>query len=279
MVGMVFTIACVQVSGASTDTHADSSPPAAESKIPSELRDIGVSERLGAQVSISDASFKDEEGQPVKLADYFHKGRPVLLALVYYECPNLCNFMLNGLVKSLKTLDWTPGGNFDIVAISINPKETPELAKAKKASYIKAYGRPESAPAWHFLTGEESQSRKIAWDVGFGFRYDPNEKQYAHSAVLFVLTPEGKVSRYLYGIEYQNKDLKLALLEASNGKIGTVIERFLLFCYQYDPHLRQYSVYLTRLMQAGCGLTLVFFGGYLGLFWLRQRKKEPNFNV
>jgi protein SCO1/2 len=180
--------------------------------------------------------------------------------------------MLNGLVKSLKTLDWTPGPNFEIVTISVNPKETFELAGQKKDSYIRAYGRPEAASAWHFLTGEESQSRKIASEVGFGYRYDPDEKQYAHSAVLFVLTPEGKVSRYLYGIEYQNKDLKLALLEASNGKIGNVIERFLLFCYRYDPHLRQYSVYLTRLMQTACGLTILVFGGYLGLFWRRQRK-------
>ncbi len=235
-------------------------------------KEIGVTEHLGNQIEIGDYSFKDETGKTVQLSDYFNKGHPVLLSLVYYECPNLCNFMLNGLVTSLKQLDWTPGEKFEIVTISINPHETSDLASRKKTSYINAYGRPEAASGWHFLTGEESQIRKLSSEVGFGYRYDPVEKQYAHSAVLFALTPQGKISRYLYGIEFQNKDLRLALLEASNGKIGTVVDRLLLFCYRYDPQTRKYSVYLTKLMQAGCGGTAVVFGGYLMVFWRRQRK-------
>jgi protein SCO1/2 len=142
----------------------------------------------------------------------------------------------------------------------------------KKESYIKAYGRPEAASGWHFLTGEESQIKKLADQVGFGYRYDEKEKQYAHSAAMYVLTPEGKISRYLYGVEYPNKDLRLALLEASNGKIGTVVDRFLLFCYRYDPNTRSYSIYLTKLMQTACGATMLIFGSYLFVFWRRQRK-------
>jgi protein SCO1/2 len=241
-------------------------------EIPAELKGIGITEHLGSHVSISQLTFKDESGRSVALSEYFKKGRPVLLALVYYECPNLCNFMLNGLVTSLKKLDWTPGEKFEIVAVSINPREGSELAIRKKDSYIKAYGRPQSAQGWHFLTGEEPQIQKLASEVGFGYRYDNREKQYAHSAAIFALTPDGKISRYLYGVEYPTRDLRLGLLEASSGKIGTVVDRFLLFCYRYDPLTRSYSIYLTKLMQVACGATTLIFGSYLFVFWRRQRK-------
>ena len=161
---------------------------------------------------------------------------------------------------------------FEIVSVSINPRETPALATRKKESYLKAYGRPQAASGWHFLTGDEAQIQKLAAEVGFGYRYDSQEKQYAHSAALFVLTPEGKISRYLYGIEFPVKDFRLALLEATRGKIGTVVDRILLFCYRYDPYTRSYSVYLAKLMQAGCGATILIFGSYLFVFWRRQRK-------
>jgi len=243
-----------------------------QQSIPPELAGIGITEHLGDTVSLSSLKFKNELGEVKPLSDYFKRGHPVVLTLVYYQCPNLCNFMLNGLLDGLKTFEWTPGNQFDIVTISINPNETPELAEKKKQSYMKAYSRPEAASGWHFLTGEESQIKQLAKEVGFGYRYDPVEKQYAHSAALYVLTPEGKISRYLYGIEYPNRDLRLALLEASRGKIGTVVDRFLLFCYRYDPHTRKYSVYLTRIMQSACGATVVLFGGYLFIFWRRQRK-------
>ena len=240
--------------------------------VPDELARSGVTEHLGATLPISDYFFKDEDDKVVHLSDYFKGGRPVLLTLVYYECPNLCNFMLNGLVTSLKKLDWTVGEKFEIVSVSINPRETPELARRKKEAYLRAYGRSTSVSGWHFLTGTEDQIHKLAEDVGFGYQYVPEEKQYAHSAVIPVLTPEGRISRYLYGIEFLVRDLRMALLEASHGKIGTVVDRLVLFCYRYDPKTRKYSVYLTHLMQMGCGLTVLIFGSYLMLFWRRQRK-------
>lgn len=253
---------------------------AVRTEIKPQVSEIGVTEHLGDQISISDLKFQDEQGKPVVLGDYFKRGKPVLLTLVYYQCPNLCNFLLNGLLASLKSFEWTPGDQFELVTVSIHPKETPELADKKKASYLSAYDRPTAdlltiAQGWHFLTvqkGQEDQVQKLAEEVGFHYQYDPSEKQYAHSAVIYALTPEGKISRYLYGIEFPQKSLKLALLEASSGKIGSVVDRILLFCYRYDPQSRKYSVYLTKLMQAGCGGTMIVFGGYLIAFWRRQRK-------
>jgi protein SCO1/2 len=248
-------------------------------EIPTELKGVGFTEHLGAPVSIDALHFKDETGQDLPLATYFRKGRPVILALMYYECPNLCSFMLNGLTTSLKSLDWTPGERFDIVTVSINPKETPDLAAKKKAAYVESYGRKQSAPGWHFLTGEESQIEKLASQVGFGYRWDEREKQYAHGSAIYVLTPEGKISRYLYGIDFRPTDLRLSLVEASNGTIGTVVDRFLLFCYHYDPQTRRYSVVVNRVMETGCGGTVLFFGSYLAVFWRREKKRQKGLDL
>ncbi len=240
--------------------------------LPDELKESGVIEHLGAQVGPDDYSLTDEDGHPVRLSQFFGKGKPVLLTLVYYQCPNLCNFMLNGLVTSLKNLDWSAGEKFEIVSVSIDPTETFDLARRKKEGYLRAYGRSSAQNGWHFLTGSEDQVKKLAAAVGFGYKYVPEEKQYAHSAVIPVLTPSGVISRYLYGIEFRKSDLRMALLEASSGKIGTVVDRLLLFCYRYDPKTRKYSVYLNSLMQLSACLTVLAFGGYLAIFWRRQRK-------
>ena len=254
----------------------DQTSESVSSKIPDELKGVGITEHLGDQVFIQDYKFKDESGREVQLSDYFQKGRPVLLNFVYYGCHNLCNFLLNGVTKTLKELsrepDWVPGTQFEVVTLSIDAHETSEHAARAKKGYLEKYGHPAAEAGWHFLTGDEKQIRELTSQVGFGYRWDEKEQQYAHSAAIFALTPDGKISRYLYGIEFRPQDLKLALLEASNGKIGTVVERFLLFCYRYDPKTRKYSVYLTKLMQAGCGGTILVFGGYLAVFWRRQRK-------
>lgn len=240
---------------------------------PAALQDVGIKEHLGSKISVGSLHFKNEKGETVALSSFFSSHRPVLLTLVYFECPNLCNLVLNGLVKSLQDLEWQPGKQFDIVAVSINPSEKPELAAAKKEAYVKLYGKPESAAGWHFLTGDEAQIRQLASEVGFLYKKDGAE--YAHAAAMYALTPEGKISRYLYGIEFKPTDLKMALLEASNGKIGTVIDRILLFCYHYDPVTRKYSIYLTRVMSGGMAGTAVFFGAYLAVFWNRERRRRP----
>lgn len=245
-------------------------------EVPPELQGAAITERLGSPVSIENLRFRDETGSDVVLKDYFRPGRPVLLNLGYYGCPTLCGLVLNGLIDSLKGFEWTPGQQFELLTLSIDPKEEPRLARAKKNSSLSSYGKSGAESGWHFLTGDESQIRALTEQVGFGYRWNAQEKQWAHSAALIVLTPEGKISRYLYGIQYAPKDLKFALLEASSGKIGTVIDRILLFCYRYDPVTRKYSVVLTRVMQAGGASTVLVFGAYLALFWRRQRQERES---
>ena len=240
--------------------------------VPKELQDAGIVEKLGAQVAIDDLRFTNEAGAVVPLSTYFRKGKPVVLNLVYYECPGLCSLVLNGLTQTLRELDWTPGNQFDVVTVSIDHREDAKLATTKKANYLKEYGRPEAAPGWHFLTGDEASIRALATQVGFGFKWDEKEQQYAHGAAIFALTPDARLSRILYGINYKVQDFRLSLLEASDGKIGTVIDRIILFCFRYNPMTRSYSLYLTNLMKGVSALTVLVGGTYLFIFWNRQRR-------
>lgn len=269
------TLCMLHVSPASAQSES-TAVQSSGAKVPDELKGIGVTEHLGEQVAIQDLKFQDELGKDVKLAQYFKGNRPVLLTLVYYECPNLCTFVLNALVDTMKGIPFTPGKEFDIVTVSINPKEKPEIAAKKKEAYLESYGRKEAASGWHFLTGQEAQIQALAKQVGFGYRWDPNEQQYAHSAVLFLLSPDGKITRYLYGIAWQPRDLKFALMEASQGRVGSVVDRILLFCYQYNPMTRKYSLYLTKVMQAGSAGSVLFVSGYMAVFWRRQRRGKSD---
>ncbi len=242
-------------------------------KIPKELEEIGIDSKLGAKISVDELSFKNEEDEVVKLSRYFDGKTPVILNLVYFKCPSLCNFLLNGLMDSLKKFNWSVGKQFKIVTISINPREKPKLAKAKKKNYLAQYNRTTAEAGWHFLTGEESQIKKLTSQVGFKYRYDQKQKEYAHGAAIWVLTPEAKISRVLYGIQFGERDLRLALVEASDGKIGSIIDRVLLFCYHYDPQERKYSLVAFRLVQAGSAGILVLLGGYLIVFWRRENRR------
>ncbi|MCM2277753.1 MAG: SCO family protein [Oligoflexia bacterium] len=242
-------------------------------EVPPELKEVGISERLGSRVSLEKLEFRDESGRKVRLAEYFRAGRPVVLNLAYYGCPTLCGFIFQGMVKAFQELDWVPGQRFEVVTVSIDPREKPELAGSKKKSLVEAVARPGIERGWHFLTGSEDQIRALAGEVGFGYRYVAADQQYAHPAALILLTPEGKVSRYVYGIEYPPRDLKLSLIEASSGRLGTIIDRVLLFCYRYDPVTRRYSVIATRLVQAGSAVLIIALGLYLALFWRKQRRE------
>lgn len=241
--------------------------------LPPALKDVGITEHLGDQISLNEFNFRDEAGQAVKLSQFFERKKPVLLVFVYFECPSLCGLLLNGLLSSLKEFKWTPGQEFEIVTVSINPKEGPELALKKKETYLSAYGRPGASSGWHFLTGEESQIKSLAAKIGFGYRYVEEEKQFAHSAALFILTPGGKISRYLYGIQFSEKDLRLSLVEASEGRVGSIVDRFLLFCYRYDPLSRSYSLVLTRVLQAAAAGTVVLLGLILSFLWRSERRR------
>jgi protein SCO1/2 len=240
--------------------------------VPGPLARVGIEEKLDAALPLS-LVFKDDSGRDVTLGSYFRPGHPVLLTLNYYRCPMLCTLELDGLVAGLNELPWTIGNEFDVVTVSIDPKEAPPLARAKKQSYLGAYGRPEGATGWHFLTGPRSSIEALAETVGFQFAYDAETDQYAHAAVIVLVTPEGRVSRYLYGVRFEPKTLTLALTEASNGKIGSAWERFLLYCYHYDSRQGRYSLAAMKLMRAGGIATVLIFGAVLSSLWLRERRK------
>lgn len=230
---------------------------------------IGIDQRLNHQVPL-DLAFVDENGRDVKLRDYMGK-RPVLLALVYYECPMLCTQVLNGVTGALKVLSFDVGKEFDVVAVSINPREGPGLAAAKKQAYVDRYGRPDTADGWHFLTGREENIRALANAVGFRYEYDEEIKQYAHGAGIELLTPKGVIARYFYGIEYSPRDIRLGIVEASEEKIGSPIDSVLLLCYHYDPATGKYGATAITMVRIGAVATMIAFAAFLFVSLRRER--------
>lgn len=246
-------------------------PAAAQDVVPTALQNVDVEERLGNLVPL-DVPFKDENGREVRLRDYLSPDRPVLLVPAYYECPMLCNLVFNGLIKVINEMSLTLGTDYRVVTFSINPKETAEDAARRQRGHLQALGKPDAGAHWSFLTGEEPSIRAVADAIGFKYTYDAATGQYAHSAAMVALTPEGKVSRYLYGIEFPSKDTTLALVEASGGKVGTSFDRFLLNCYQYDPAKRTYGLYIKGFLQTGGLLVFLALAILLGRFWYREFK-------
>jgi protein SCO1/2 len=232
------------------------------------LEKVGVDQKLDAQLS-PDLTFRDETGKTVRLKDYLGS-RPLLLSLVYYECPGLCTMTLNGVARSLKPLKFTPGKEFDVLTVSFDPREGPELAAAKKDRYIQMYGKPEAASGWHFLTGDEANTKALCEAVGFRYTYDESTKEFAHAAAIMVITPQGKVSRYFYGLEYSTRDLEFGLMEASSERIGSLADGAVLYCYTYNPASGKYSLSILRVMRVGAVLTLVALGGFIALALRRE---------
>ena len=247
-------------------------------KLPSELIDIGIKEKLGSKINL-DLKFKNELGQDVRLGDYFKADKPVLLTIVYYRCPNLCNYHLNGLTRVLKNLNWNAGKEFEIVAVSMDPNETPDMASNKKNAYVQEYERPGTANGWHFLTGTESAVKTLTNEIGFQYKWNPKTKQWIHTAAAYVLTPTGVLSRYLLGIEFDARNLKLSMLDASKGKIGNFVDRFALFCFQFDPDRNIYTLYAYNLMRFSAGATVVILAAFLVPFWLRQKRSKETKGV
>jgi protein SCO1 len=225
---------------------------------PAELRDVGYDQRLGERAPL-DVTLRDEAGHPVTLGQFFSK-RPVVLSIVYYDCPMLCTLTLNALASALATLSFDVGREFEVVTVSFDSREGPELARAKKAAYLQRYKRAGAEAGWHFLTGDEASLRRLTAAVGFRYAWDERTKQFAHPAGLVVLTPDGRISRYLYGVEYAPKDLKLALMESSAGRIGSAIDQVLLYCYRYDPLTGRYGAVIMRIVRVAALFTLVGLG-------------------
>jgi protein SCO1/2 len=229
---------------------------------PELLKDVSIDQRLNDQVPLN-LQFHDEHGHSVSLAQFFTPGKPVVLSLVYFSCPMLCTEELNGLDRSLKLIPMSVGKDFQVVTVSIDPTDEPILAEAKRDLYTGMYGRPGAAAGWHFLTGENSQIKTLADSIGYHYAYDPDSKQYAHAALIVVLTGEGKISRYFYGVTYPSRDLRFGLEQASDGKIGSPVDQVLLFCYHYDPHTGKYGLLISRVLQLGGAVTLLALGGLI----------------
>jgi protein SCO1/2 len=230
------------------------------STVPAPLREVGFDQNLNRSVPL-DIPFVDEQGRSVRLGEYFGR-RPVVLALVYYECPMLCTQVLNSLGSTLNVLALDPGKDFEVVTVSFDPRETPTLAAAKKTSYLERYKRQGAAEGWHFLTGDQTSIDRLTKAVGFRYVWDAELKQFAHPTGITVLTPQGRLARYLFGIEYGPRDLRFAIVEASAGKVGTPVDQVLLYCYHYDPTAGRYSFLVMRIIRiagAATALALAMF--------------------
>jgi protein SCO1/2 len=243
-------------------------------ELPQVLQKVGVAQHLNQQLPL-DASFVDETGKSVKLGDYFGK-HPAILSLVYYTCPMLCSEELNGLTSSLEMVKLTPGKDFDVVVISIDPSDTPEQAAKSKALYVKRYGRPETAAGWHFLTGQRPAIDAVTNAVGFGYVRVPGPdgklSQFAHASSIEIVTPEGKLAQYYLGVEYSPKDVLLGLIDASGNKIGSPVANILTYCYHYDPNLNKHSLIIARVVQLGGMITVASLGGFMFLMFRRDVK-------
>jgi protein SCO1 len=235
---------------------------------PPQLVGVEIKEHLNLPVDLS-LEFIAENGYPVKLGEYFHKGRPVILDLVYYNCPMLCTLILSGQTEAMREIPWTPGNEYEVVTISIDPHEGFDVARQKRAVYLGSYDRP--APGWHFLVDKDNNAKKLAEMAGYHYRYDPQIGQFAHPSAIMVLTPEGRMSRYLYGVRYRARDLRFALAEASEGRMTNAIEKILLFCYHYDPKANSYVLFASNLMRGGGILTVILIGLYLRRMFRNER--------
>jgi protein SCO1/2 len=254
-----------------------SSPARAQARTetPAELDGIGIDDRRGAQIP-GDVTLRDQEGREVRLSHYLDGSRPTVLVLAYYQCPMLCTLVLNQLKTGLQAVAWSPGDEFRVLTVSIDPRDKPEDAKAKRASYVKAYGRTIHEGGWDFLVGDEAEVRRLADAVGFHYRWDESTQQYAHAAGAFVLTPQGRLSQTLYGLTFDPRTLRLALTEASAGKLGSALDRVLLFCFHYDAAKQGYVVARARIaMITGCLLSLLALASWLARMW-RSEASRPN---
>jgi protein SCO1 len=242
-----------------------------EGQLPPMLQSVSVDEHLGRNVDL-DLKFIDETGATVPLSSFFHTGKPVLLDLIYYSCPNLCNLILNGQAEVMRQIPWNPGDQYEVVTISIDPRENFELAGKKKVNYVQNLGKP--AGGWHFLCDKDGDAKRLAEEIGYHYRWDAQQQQFAHPATIFILTPEGRVARYLYGARFRPLDVRFALAEASEGRSTMTVEKILLFCYHYDPKAGKYVMFASNFMKIGGILTILAIGYFLWRMIRFERRRS-----
>jgi protein SCO1/2 len=254
----------------------DVQAPAAKMGLPQIEKSVGIDQHLGQQVTLT-LPVRDENGNTTTLGAYFGK-RPVILVMAYYECPNLCTMVMNGVFAGMMPLSFVAGKDYDVVSVSINPHDSASLAKAKKETYLSGYHQMDHADGYHFLTADESTIEQLCKEVGFRYAYDTESHQFAHASGIMILTPEGKLSRYLMGVQFTPKDLKYSLMDASGDKIGTLSDKLVLFCYHYDPSQSKYGLAITKLLRIGGVVTLLAIGLMFYMFSRRNRKNKNNGN-
>ncbi|MGA2415479.1 MAG: SCO family protein [Candidatus Sulfotelmatobacter sp.] len=264
---ITLAIALLAASASAQINSGVMSPPA--NTRPPLLQNVGIEQHLDAQVP-PDLAFRDETGKSVKLGYYFGR-KPLILNLVYYNCTMLCGEALAGLASAMRLLKFDVGHEFDVVTVSFDPRETPEMAAAKKIDYVKRYGRANAAAGWHFLTGPADSINALTKAVGFQYQYDPKTNQYAHATAIMVLTPQGRISRYFYGVDFPPKDLRMGLVEASQGRIGNAVDAVLLYCYHYNPETGKYGAMVANILRLAAGATILFLGGFLFILWRMDR--------
>ncbi len=255
------------------------SPALAQRKepLPPELAGVGITERPGARIPL-ELPFVDSDGDKIALGKFFDGVHPVILTLNYSDCPMLCSVQLNGLLEALRAMPWNLGQQFQVVTMSIDPLETPQRAGLTKEKYLKIYNRPHSAAGWHFLTGREENIKKLAAAVGFRYKYIPKTRQFVHAAALILCTPDGRVSRYIGGVLYDPQTLRLSLVEASEGKVGSTFDQFFLSCFHYDEKAGRYGPFALGIMRVGGALSLLGLGGVLAFFWIREGRRRTESN-
>ncbi|HEY1801093.1 MAG TPA: SCO family protein [Terriglobales bacterium] len=266
-VGILSMLALFAASASAQINSGMMSPPA--NTRPPRLENVGIEQHLDAQVP-ADLSFRDETGKTVKLGDYFGS-KPLILNLVYYNCTMLCGEALAGLSSAMRLVKFDVGNQFDVITVSFDPRETPEMAAAKKKDYVKRYGRANAAAGWHFLTGQAASVDALTKAVGFQYQYDARTNQYAHATAIMVLTPQGRISRYFYGVDFPPKDLRMGLVEASQGKIGNAVDAILLYCYHYDPETGKYGAMVANILRLAAAGTILLLGGLILILWRLDR--------
>lgn len=266
----IFSAVAVLLLAASASAQINSgiaSPPA--NTRPPRLENVGIEQHLDAQVP-PDLTFRDEAGKTIRLGDYYGR-KPLILNLVYYNCTMLCGEALAGLASAMRLIKFNLGDEFDVITVSFDPRETPEMAAAKKKDYVNRYGRPGAAAGWHFLTGQPGSINALTKAVGFQYQYDAKTNQYAHATAIMVLTPQGHISRYFYGVDFPPKDLRMGLVEASQNKIGNAVDAVLLYCYHYDPETGKYGAMVGNILRLAGATTILLIGGLIIILWRLDR--------
>lgn len=247
--------------------------PTSSDTVPDEIKNVGIDEHLGDSIDLS-LMVTTDKGELVPLSTFFSKGHPVLFSLIYYNCPGLCSLHFNGVIESLKNVDWSPGKEFQVVALSFDAKENFELGAKKKANYMKMYGRPGTEDGFHFVNADQKTIDAITQSVGFKFKWNDKAGEWSHASAAILISPEGKITRYLHGIEFNPKDMKLALNEAGNGKVGTIIDSAIMYCFKYDQHQSRYGLHVFRLVQIGGLIMIGLLAMWLVPHWIRSRREK-----